>query len=188
MSRRMYLILSWIGLSAFLLFMLVDTTPIAFAHGASNQPHPFIHNISNKLHPFAIPSVVDTSVLCAPQQILGAWSQTGNGPGGFGCGGQAWEVTTPTTANVTYSLGIIGGSATYTLRAFITNIADAPMNYDIYADNNLLKSCFFDQIASVAWTTICSFSVNGFDGQQLAVFEWSGAVHSFTMSSSAIQI
>ena len=136
-------------------------------------------------------STINTNVLCAPTYFLYyiTWPETNNGPSGFGCGGHAWQTTTPTQSNAQYNMGTINGSANYTLRAFITDQATAPMNYDISVGNTVIKSCFLDQAKALAWTTVCSFSVSSSsNGQPLIIAEWSGAVHTYTLSASAIQI
>lgn len=189
MSRRMYFILLSTGLNAFLLFILANTTPMVFAHEVLSTSRPSIHKVSNRYHTSVTPFTVDTSVRCSPSFIGQGWDQTGNGPGSSGCGGQAWEITTPTTSRVSYDMGTIDGPASYTLRAFITNHANAPMNYDIFADNTLVTTCFFNQATAITWTTICQFSLPGGSvNHELFIDERSGAVHSFVMSSSAIQI
>jgi hypothetical protein len=176
MSRRIFRTLSALGLSIFILFMLASIP------------------VSAKSNNTTTPLTVNTNVICYPSTFFtsNGWQETGNGPASSGCGGHAWETTTPTQNFVQYNLGVVSGSGstTYNLRAFITGDATAPMNYDIYAATNgtLIKSCFFNQNTAIAWANICKFTVNASNGQALTIIEWSGAVHTYTMSASAIQI
>lgn len=184
MSRRLLRLLSPFGLSICFFFLLASTSLPAFAYSTSS-----------KFHSSMTSPMVNTSVLCQATILSFGWTQTGNGPAGFGCGGSAWEATTPTSADATYNMGSITNTGTYDLRAFITNHGNAPMDYVMEGTKRgglvVIKDCFYNQAQGFAWETICQFTVNSNlvnNGWQLTVYEHSGAVNSYVMSSSAIQL
>lgn len=187
MSRRMYLILLATGLNVFILFTMVSTPTSVLAHDVSNRSSSPIPNTSNKIHPSVASPNVNTNIVCQAAILTSGWIQTGNGPGA--CRDNAWEVETPTSDTAFYDLGTIGGAANYHLRAFITNSANAPMDYIITAfPTRRIADCFYNQVTGFTWEDICSFSTTNADfGADLNITEQSGAVHSFIMSSSAIQ-
>jgi hypothetical protein len=184
MSRRMLRVVSPFGLSICFLFLLANTSLPAFAASTASTSHSSITS-----------TLVSTTVLCQATILSFGWTQTGNGPAGFGCGGSAWEAATPTSADATYDMGAITSSGTYDLRAFITDHATAPMDYVMEATKRggvvTIKDCFYNQAQGLAWETICQFTVNSSlanNGWELTVYEHSGAVNSYTLSSSAIQL
>jgi hypothetical protein len=184
MSRRMLRVVSPFGLSLCFFFLLASTSLPAFAATTTSTSQTSI-----------APRTVSTSVLCQATTLSFGWTQTGNGPAGFGCGGSAWQVATPTSADASYYMGSITSSGTYSLRAFITDHATAPMDYVIEATKRggliTIKDCFYNQTQGLAWETICQFTVSSSlanNGWGLTVYEHSGAVNSYILSSSAIQL
>ncbi len=192
MSRRIFCLLSSLGLSTFLLFMLASTSLPASAHEVSNRSETSVTPQISRTS--VTPHDINNSVICAPYYSTWStsdpWIETGDGPASSGCGGQAWEARTPTTDTAWYFAGTITANAQYHLRAFITGPANAPMNYDIYIDNRMIQSCYYNQAQGFAWTTVgCSFSVNiGDYSHGLYIKIRSGAASPHTLAASAIQV
>jgi hypothetical protein len=188
MSRRILRILSSLGLSIFLSFMFVSTSIPVSAHATTNRTPSSV-----------TPRSLNTNVICYPKIGGPGWTQTGNGPASFGCGGHAWQIQTPTInqgPNVNYASWELGTvdfneNATFSIRAFITQPANAVVDYKILNGGLLLlQKCTINQnIAVPGWNNVCSFHISWQDvGVDLSVLESSGQAHNGIMSASAIQL
>ena len=199
-------LLSPLGLSIFFLFTFAGTSIIpASAHTISSRPNTIAHTVATKSSSSVTPHLgINTNVVCTPQLVNGTlslWTNTKNGPASYGCGGNAWQIKTPTAndpqdfAVAEYDMGSVFLSATYSLRAFITTPANATVDYSINYDEGApsINDCVFTQAKSktvvAGWNTVCTFSVDiGYIGDEVYVEVSSGQAHPGIMSASAIQL
>jgi hypothetical protein len=194
MFQRIFRVLSSLGLSTFVLFMLAITSSPASAHTLFlSRPNTFAHAVATR-SPSVAPHLISTDVICRPTLVYNPahpWVQTGNGPASFGCGGYAVQVTTPTNDSASWDVGGVQSNlgAKYSLRAFITEPANAVMDYQIFV-GGLRSKCTVDQSqALVGWNSVCSFSVSSNDrGLPVTILESSGQASPRILSASAIQL